>query len=1066
MKQRIKVMVMLFFVLSSQLFFAQERLVSGTVSDNMGMPLPGVTVLLKGAKSGTQTDFEGKFSVKATSNQILVFSYIGMKNQEVTANSSVLTIKLSGDAQELDDVVVSTAMGIKREKKSLGYATQEVKGEDLTKVNTGNVANSISGKVAGIEIKRSGNFGGSTNVVIRGSKSITGNNQALWVVDGIPLNNDNSNTSSQKSGGSGYDYGNAASDINPDDIETINVLKGAAASALYGSRAGNGVIIVTTKKGRKGKGLGISVSSGLTVGTADKSTLPEYQKQYGGGDGFVFGSNADLGQGSFPTIVPEDSSWGPAFDSSQKVYNWNAYYPELVATYGKTSPWQAAKNDPNSFFKNSTTYTNNVAITSGNENGTFRFAYTNLDQTGVLPNSSIKKHNFNFSGSYKVSSKTEIAATANYITSGGTGLNDTGYSDNIVGSFRQWWHTDVDLKEQERAYHLTGKNITWNPRAVSNTIPLYWDNPYFGRYENYNNFSRDRFFGNFTINTEITNWFSVTGRGAVDSYVENHEERVALGSGANSGIAKYARYDKRFREVNLDLLLNFKAKITEDVNFRGLLGASSRRSELSSIRSSTNGGLLIPKLYALSNSISSIENPTEFLEERGTNSVYTSASFDYKETFFIEGTYRIDESSTLPAKAAKYKYPSVTGTYIFSKHLTVPWLDFGKLRVNFAQTGNDANVHVIKPVYTKDTNFGDNALFSNENIRKNPNLKSETIDGQELGIELQLFKRRIGLEASLYKSTTTDLIMDITTGSEIGYSGTTTNAGKLTNTGVEFTLTLVPVKTKDFSWTSKINWNKNKSEVVSLADGLPQIVIGTFNKGTSLNAIPGQPLGVIKGSGYKYLDGERVVLPNGNYDNVSDRIIGNINPDWTGGINNIFNYKNLTFSFLIDVKKGGDLFSLDQAYGQSSGIYQSSVGTNELGNPIRNKITDANPGGQILPGVQANGSRNTVRAMVTTATGESNLGYKSFPNQYFVYDASYVKLREVSIAYQLPVKLLKGTFLNNVIFAANGSNLWIIHKNLPYADPESNFGSGNFQGFQTGVMPSVREISFNVKVQF
>lgn len=1065
MKQEIRGLVILLFVLSSQLFFGQERVVSGIVSDNMGMPLPGVSVILKGSKFGTQTDFDGKFSVSVKSDQVLVFSYIGMRTQEAVANTSTLNIKLAGDAQELEGVVVTTALGIKRDRKSLGYATQEVKGDDLTKVNTGNVSNSIAGKVAGIEIKRSGNIGGSTNVVIRGSKSITGNNQALWVVDGIPLNNANSNTDNQKIGRSGFDYGNAASDINPDDIETINVLKGAAASALYGSRAGNGVIIVTTKKGRKSKGLGISMSSGITVGTADRKTLPEYQKQYGGGNNSEFSSKVDLGQGVFPTIVAEDASWGPAFNSSQKVYSWNAYYPEL-ATYGQTSPWVVAKNDPLSFFNHSTTYTNNIAVSNGNENGTFRFGYTHFDQKGILPNSSIKKNNFNFSGSYKLSSKTEVTATANYIASGGTGLNDTGYSDNIMTSFRQWWHTDVDVKEQERAYKLTGKNITWNPKSTTETKPLYWDNPYFGRYENYNSFNRDRFFGNFTITTEVTKWLSVSGRGAVDTYAEIQEERIAIGSSADSNTAGYRRFDKRFREINLDLLLNFKAEISEGFNFRGLLGASSRRSRLSSIRSATNGGLLIPKMYALSNSVTTIENPVEYLDELGVNSAYASASFDYKETFFVEGTFRIDESSTLPAKEAKYSYPSVTATYIFSKHLDFSWLEFGKLRVNFAQTGNDAEVHVINPVYVKDTNFNNNPLFSNENVRKNPNLKSETIYGQEVGVELQFLKRRIGLEASVYKSTTKDLIMNITTGVETGYSGATTNAGELTNKGVEFTFTLVPVKTKNFSWTSKINWNKNESKVVSLADGLPQVVIGTFNQGTSLTAVPGQPLGVIKGSGYKYLNGERVVSPNGNYEKVNNVSIGNVTPDWTGGINNILNYKNLTFSFLIDVKKGGDVFSLDQAYGQASGLYQNTVGTNHLGNPIRNKLTDVRPGGQILPGVQTDGKPNTISAAVTTDKGESNLGYKSFPNQAFVYDASYVKLREVSIAYQLPAKLLEGTFIKSLTLAANGSNLWIIHKNLPYADPESGFGSGNFQGFQTGVMPSVREISFNVKVQF
>ena len=1058
-RKKIAVFILLFM---AQITFAQERAITGVVSDIAGLPLPGVSVLVKGTKNGTQTDFDGKFAIKASPSQVFIFSYIGIKTQEAKAASSLINIRLQSSALELEGLVV-TALGIKREKKSLGYATQEVRGDDLTKVNSGNVANSISGKVAGVEIRRNGNMGGSTNVVIRGPKSITENTQALWVVDGIPLNNDNSNSAGQKTGRGGFDYGNAASDINPDDIETINVLKGAAASALYGSRAGNGVIIVTTKKGKKGKGLGVTISSGITTGTVDKATLPEYQNQYGGGDFQGFGGNIDLGEGSYPTILSEDASWGLPFDQNKLVYNWNSYYPSL-STYRKPTPWVAGKNTPNSFFKPSTTYTNSIAVTGSNENGNFRFSYTKFDQTGIMPNSNLKKDNFNFSASYKVNSKTEITATSNYIKTDGLGLNFTGYSGNILTSFRQWWHTDVDIKEQEQGYLSTGKNITWNSRSSINPEPLYWDNPYFSRLKNFTNFNRDRFFGNFSINSEITNWFSVTGKGAVDNYGEIQEERVAVGSNQNSATARYTRFDKSFREINLDLILNFKANIGSDVKFSGLIGGNSRRNQTRAIFSSTSGGLLIPELYALSNSISNIENPTETAQKTGVNSVYASASFDYKNTYFLEGTYRTDESSTLPANNSKFSYPSITGTYIFSKHVNASWLDFGKLRLNYAETGNDARFGVIKSVYSKNTNFGSNPLFSNEDILKNANLKSERIIGQEAGLELQFLKKRIGIELSVYKSTTKDLIMDVTTGADFGYTGTTVNAGELENKGIEVSLNLVPFKTENFSWTTRINWNKNTSLVKSLAVGLPQVVIGTFNTGTSLTAIPGQPLGVIKGTGYKYLNGERVVLPNGNYDKVSNSIIGNVSPDWTGGINNIFNYKNITFSFLIDIKKGGDVFSLDQSYGQNSGIYANTVGTNELGFPIRN--TFANNGGQILPGVQADGTKNTVRAAVTTDAGESNLGYRSFPAQAFVYDASYVKLREVSLSYVLPSKFLVGTFINNVTFAANGSNLWIISKKLPYADPEAGFSSGNFQGFQTGVMPTTREISFNVKVQF
>jgi TonB-linked SusC/RagA family outer membrane protein len=1082
MKLNLNKISVLLLVLVAQLTFAQERTVSGIVSDNAGIPLPGVSVLIKGSKTGVQTDFDGSYSIKAEPSSVLIFSYVGLTTKEATTSSSKLNVKMSSQSTELQSVVV-TALGIKREKKSLGYATQQVKGDDLTKVITGNLANSMSGKLAGVSIKTSGNIGGSTNVVIRGNKSLTGSSQPLWVVDGIPMNNQNSNSDRQKTGITGYDYGDPASDINPDDIETMNVLKGAAASALYGNRAANGVIIVTTKKGSKSKGLGVTVSSGITVGTADKSTLPDYQTEYGGGDSSKFRANININNGgSYPRAATSpDSSWGSAFDPNQLAYQWTSFYPELPS-YGKATPWVNAKHSPVDFFVPSTTYTNNIAIAGGNEKGNFRVSYSKFDQTGMLPNSKLNKDNFNFSSAYNLSPKTTVNATANYTKTGMLGSNETGYGsggNNIMTGFRQWWQTNVDIKDLENAYNLTGQNTTWNVGRETNLAAQYHDNPYFQRYNNYNTMDRDRFFGNVGLNSEINKWLGFTAKGSIDTYDQIQEERVAVGSKrATAQKGFYSRYDKTFSEYNADLILNFKTNITDDLKFTGLIGGNIRRSTMNSVYSQTNGGLVVPGIYMLKNSVLGIDYPTEHQETIGTNSVYEGATFAYLDTFFLEGTFRTDVASTLSENNAKFSYPSISGTYIFSNNINVDWLSFGKIRANYAESGNDTGFAKVESTYEKENNFGSASLFRNEYTKKNSDLKSELTKGSEIGLEMSFLKKRFGFDVTYYKSNTTNQILDIIPTQATGYAAKTINSGDIENKGFEVTLNAGIVQTNNFSWDVKVNWSNNKNTVKSLSPGIESFTIGTFNENTSVVAEVGQPYGTIKGSGYVYsASGERIVEANGNYASKAGVTIGNINPDWIGGINNMFKYKNLTFSFLIDVKKGGDVFSLDQAYGQASGLYKNTVGTNAKGFPIRNLTKDG--GGQLLPGVQQttniDGSvtttPNTVYAEVSVHNPDtdgdySNLGNNSFPMQAFVYDASYVRLREVSLNYRLPSSVLHGTPFTDINFTVNGNNLWIISKNLPDADPEAGFSSGNFQGVQTGVMPTAREISFNVKLQF
>ena len=450
MKTKLNGFLTLFIALLVQISFAQDRVVTGVVSDNNGLPIPGVNVLVKGTALGTQTDFDGKFSIKATPTQTLVFNYIGMKSQEISASTSVIKVKMKDDAVELEGVVV-TALGIKREKKSLGYSSQKVDGSAVNATPTNNFLNNLSGKVAGVEIRNNGNFGGSTNIVMRGTKSITGNNQALIVIDGVPINNANLNGADAMNSRDGYDFGNSTSDIDPNNIESINVLKGAAATALYGSDASNGALLITTKKGKNNSALGITYSSTISTGSIDKSTFVKYQNQYGGGgyDGHDNLLVQDVnGDGIDDLLVPTgyDISYGNAFDPSLMVYQWNAFAPGN-ANFGQPTPWVAAKNDPSKFFEKSTGYVNSVTFNGGDDKTSYSFSLTNNKETGVMPNSNLLKNSISGNFSRDLDSKLKLGVNFAYTDQSTLGRNNVGYGNNFLGGFRQWWQTNVDIKE-------------------------------------------------------------------------------------------------------------------------------------------------------------------------------------------------------------------------------------------------------------------------------------------------------------------------------------------------------------------------------------------------------------------------------------------------------------------------------------------------------------------------------------------------------------------------------------------------------------------------------------------
>ena len=1095
-----------------------QRTISGKVtSSDDGAGIPGATILVKGTAVGAITDIDGKYTLNVPKDKdVILVSYVGMVTQEVKLGTdNIINIVLQPSVQELEGVVV-TALGIPREKKSLGYATQEVKGDQLNITKTDNFVNSLSGRVAGVQVKTTTNMGGSTNVQLRGSKSLTGNNQALFVIDGVPVSNDNTNTTSQQQAGTGYDYGNAASDINPEDIESVNVLKGSAATALYGSRAANGVIMITTKKGIKvagneRKGVGVTFNTSAQMGFVDKSTFVDYQKDYGGGYGKYYDgpgnywymryintdgtitvdpkdANSKLTQWM---VTSEDASYGAKLDGSP-VYQWDAVDPQSP-NFLKATPWSAAANGPVTFFEKPVTFVNTLAIDNSFKGGNYRLSYTNFTQNGLMPNSKLVKNNVALNASWNVTDRLTVSGYGTYSLNKGTGRNSTGYNDNIMGSFRQWYQVNVDIKEQKDMYDLTKRNLTWNYADPSAAVPIYWDNPYWTRYKNYESDSRNRFIGNMALTYKIADWLNIFGRISVDTYSELQEERRAVGSvpgtfGIGTGTdgsagrsdqgSGYLRRDIGFSEFNYDVMANFNKDLSKSFNLKAVLGMNIRKTNYSRLISSTNGGLSVADLYSLQNSSGPLPLSKELASTVRVNGFYGSVSLGYKNFLYLDATYRRDYSSTLPANNNNYGYPSVAGSFIFSNIIpSAKWLSFGKIRLNYAQVGNSPGFDQLIDNYLVVSPFN-NLTTTDPTTKKNPELKPELTGSIEGGLEMYFLGRRLGFDLALYKTNTTNQILPLPVSTATGYNVKIINAGEIQNKGIELALHATPCKNKDFRWDITLNWSTNRNKVVSLVEGVQTLQLGSFQGGVTINAMVGQPYGVIYGTDYIYAtDGQKEINKStGAYlrTATSDKVIGNVNPDWQGGLLNTLTYKNWSFGFLIDVQKGGDIFSLDMYYGLATGLYKETSYLNDLGNPVRDPITWVDPadhskgyasnsGGFINPGVNPDGATNTTRL---AASNYGAFGYSKLPNAAFVYDASYVKLRQVSLSYTIPTSVLQKTFITGITLTAVASNVWIIFKNLPYADPESGLGAGNLQGYTTGSLPSTRDFSLNLKLTF
>lgn len=1085
--RKFAIMLALLIFAGVQVVLAQTT-ITGTVSSSEdGKGIPGATVLVKGTTVGLTTDMSGKYAIKVPAQgKVLQFSFVGMKTQDVTIGSqTVINVVLTPDVMNIEGVVV-TALGISREKKSLGYAVEEVGADELNQTRSGNLVTSLSGKVSGVSINNSsGNMGGSSRITIRGIKSVSGNNQPLFVVDGVAMDNSNYNTTDTQRGAGGVDYGNMANDINPDDIETVSVLKGPTAAALYGSRAANGVILITTKKAKAGKkGFGVEINS--SVSFEQVSLLPKYQTKYGGG--YVYtGEGTDQGfitqeiNGQTYRLVDYalDESWGPKYDpniqtlSAFDIFDWEA---NGMQGNPSTTPWVSPSKDVKDFFETGVVFNNNFAITGNNEGSSFRLSYTNYDLSGYMPNSEQKRNSVNFNGESQVSKWIKGFIGANYVNTYTMGRPETGYDDNnIMQKFNQWGQRQLDMGIMSNYVNPDGTQRVWNRNSWDDPTPAYSDNPYWTRYRNYQDDERNRVFGNIGILLTPMEGLSIQGKWNLDYYNLTEMERNAIGSQAESS---YDENKREFIETNAEVIANYKFNPSDNFSVNVMAGGNKRHKEYNRMLSNTNGGLIIPDLYKITNSTNK-PSVSEYEDTKEVQSVFGSVNIGYRGMLYLDVTARNDWSSTL--NPSNFFYPSATLSFVFTELEALKgnkYLSFGKVRFGAARSGNDTDPYVNDYYYTYISNFGGLALYSIPTTLNNKLLESELTNSIEFGTELMFFKNRIGFDFTYYSESTTNQILPVALSGASGYGSKYINAGEITNKGVEIGLNLTPVKTKDFTWNIDINYTKNTNEVVELAPGLDvyQLVNGPFS--VSVNAEVGKPYGSLIGSSYvKDADGNIIVDTDGYTLVGAVKSIGTVLPDYQVGIWNRFNYKGFQLSGLIDIRHGGQLFSTTNMWGNYSGILEETAETNANGMNVRDAVEEG--GGALFEGVygevledgsiqylDADGNVSATPVANSTYIDAESWGgwHYSGPAEQNIFDADYIKLRELRLSYTLPAKFTGP--IQNLTVSAFGRNLAIWGADIKHIDPENTTGSGNIQGIEGGALPSLRYFGFGLNFNF
>ena len=1048
--------------------FAQQARVTGKVSDVNNEPLPGATVLVKGTSRGTVTDVDGSYTIQAGSGETLVFSFVGFETKEFAVGaSSIINITLS-EGVALNEIVV-TALGVERETKALGYSVQAVDGSQFTEARETNVINSLSGRVAGVQITNSSSgIGGSTRVTIRGESSLNINaNQPLFVVDGVPISNNIVGSSGR--GNQETDYGNAAGEINPDDVASMTVLKGPAAAALYGSRAANGAILITTKSGKGKKGLGVTVNSNTTFDTILR--LPQWQDKYGQGNNGQFSFVNGAGSGVADGV---DESWGPEldkgtlipqFDSPRSVPGFRG--GDLNAPAGSTitpTPWVSQPNNINDFFQTGVTLSNNFALEGANEKSNIRLSWTNLDQKGTIPNTDLKRNTIAMNGGINVTDKLTVNSAINYQRTESGNRPSISYGTESLMYLWIWYGRQVNTRSL-RNYWMPGLegiqqfNYNYN----------YHDNPYFNVYENTNGQAKDRIFGNIMATYKFSPKLTLMVRTGLDTYNELRDRKRAF-STQRFPKGSYREDDLFFSEQNSDFLLTYSETTKPTWSYSLAVGGNAMRQDNRYVET-VAPQLLIPGIYNFTNTAVNLQ-VNQFTSEKRINSLYGFGQIGYKNVLFLDVTGRNDWSSTLPVSNNSYFYPSATLSAVVSDMITLPKaISFLKLRGAYAEVGNDTDPYALSNVYNTAVAWGSIQAKAESNRLSNADLKPERTASFETGIDVRFMDGRIGLDFTYFDNRTRNQIIPIELDIATGYASRIINAGQIQNKGIEVVLSGNPVRSANgFNWNFMANFTRTRGYVLELTEGLTTYTL-TGRNGANIQARIGERMGNIYGAGFARVEDPASPYFGQIIHNTSGTPItsptlknqGNYNPDWMLGLQNNFSYKGISLGFLFDYRHGGIVVSRTKTIGSTSGQLAETLLGRENGYDL------TQPGnGIISEGVIRNADGSfTPNTIKITSRNWHNRYYERNNVEAAKYDATFLKLREVTIGYTIPKSILGKMPIQDVKISLVARNLALWTEN-PHFDPETMaMGGGTLiPGVEDMAFPSTRNIGFNLNVKF
>ncbi|WP_406684966.1 SusC/RagA family TonB-linked outer membrane protein [Seonamhaeicola sp. MEBiC1930] len=1025
--------------------FAQERTISGSVSDIAELPLPGTTVLVKGTTNGVSTDFDGIYSITANEGEILVFSFVGYKTQEIKIGASnTINVTMQEDASVLQEVVI-TALGLSKEERALGYSAQSLKSDVITEGGQSNLVNALNGKVAGVNITSSnGAPGSSANIVIRGSSSISGSNQPLFVVDGLPISNntDNGSQLGVLDGTTFEDYGetvgtNRAADIDPNDIESVTVLKGGAATAIYGSRAVNGAIIITTKKGKAGNGLNVTFSTSYSIEKVNK--YPSFQYQYGRGR-----------SGDYSNVT--HWSWGPAYDD-------NPTFPAGTNTdldgdgvaedvSGQAIP--IFRDNYKNFWDEGHTLQTSVSVSGGDEKGNFYASIGRQDQEGIVQNSEYERINATIKGEYNITDKFKVGGYATYANSRTVSIQggDTGFAG--IGYYHHMW--DITTRQWKDAEG----NRTWFSSTVAE--PQWVVN------EELENDEVNRFIGSVNFSYDFADWLKLSYRVGMDTYADDRNlvrPISSVNTTNNAGDLYEIRVNNK--DFNSDVLLTGKVNLMDDLGVSYLIGNNIYESLYDRLYV-RGDGLSVRGFTDISNGIAITSN--NITNRKRTIGVFGELSFDYQNTYFLSVTGRNDWSSTLPEGANSFFYPSISGAIVVSELLNdIGWLSFAKIKGSWAELGNDSQgLYATSDVYAKrDPNVLGNPKFTVSNVQGNPNIKPEISSTWEVGTELKFLDNLINIDFTYYNRTTEDQVVQVPLSSTTGYAAYYDNAGKVVNKGVEAILSFNNIirNSENLNWDLLFNFTKNESEVISIPDGLDEIIIGYgYFNGANIVARPGLPYGTFVGVGYKRNDDSVLLLDDEGYPQLATEnlVLGDPNPDWVLNINNSISYKGFTLSAIMEFKKGGQILNDSEANFKFYGLSKSTEDRYYSADQPNGNAT------AVFDGIiESTGLQSDVAAPLTNDYYQS---LNALVDEANIEDASWVRLRNISLSYEVPKTWLKNTGIYGLDVTLNGRNLWLDTK-YKGVDPETNaLGAGNVQGVDFVNAPGTKSYGVAVRVKF